>query len=80
MRHTEELAGRIHDEVLQVLNAAAGDVMDWFGAEDTGTRDAVNLIVNVVAERLKGSAKEINEIIEEGYDATPDEVYDWCRS
>ncbi|TLS46016.1 hypothetical protein FE633_10695 [Streptomyces montanus] len=63
-----------------MLNAAADDVTDWFGAEDTGTRDAVNLIVNVVAERLKGSAKEINEIIEEGYDATPDEVYDWCRS
>ncbi|MFD4474681.1 hypothetical protein ACFWPU_00990 [Streptomyces sp. NPDC058471] len=69
-----------NDEVNAILNATANDVLDWFGAEDTGTRDAVNLIVNVFVERLTDSAKSIEEVIEENYDATPDEVYDWCRS
>ena len=78
------------DGAVQALNAAADEVLDWCGADDTGARDVVNLVVNVFGAYLDAPGSHypsIEEVIEESYDPAEDDdppmteqVYDWCNS
>lgn len=67
------------DDFLAALNAAADEVLDWCGVPDTGARDIVNLIINLVGERAEGdSAATIESVIKSGYSASVAEIYDAC--
>ena len=81
------------DGAVRVLNAAADEVMDWCGADDTGARDVVNLVVNVFGAYLDAADApgphypSIEDVIEESYGPAEDDdppmaeqVYDWCNS
>lgn len=64
--------------ITNVLNQAADDIANAAELADTGSRDALNLLVNVVARRLfTDPDATVDEVILAGYDAPPDEVLGW---
>jgi hypothetical protein len=79
---------------MAMLNDAADDVLDEVDAPDTGTRDIVNLIVNLMGARMKNPDATIAEAIIEQYsremndDETREEtdeemvsrVLGWCET
>ena len=73
--------GRAFSEeaVQNAANQAADDILDAVHADDTGLRDAMNLVVNATLGYLTGQAKDLAEVVEQGYEATYDEVLSWIR-
>ena len=66
------------DQVTAALNAAADDIRERADLDDTGVIDALNLMVNVVGHRLAGKPDaSIDDVIQAGYEATPNEVLSW---
>ena len=75
------------EAIVAALNEAADNVLDWCGADDTGARDVVNLVVNAFGAYLDGSRPSINAVIADAYGAAEDDespmseqVYEWCNS
>lgn len=72
------------DEITGLVNDAANDIDEFVELPDEGARDALNLLVNIVATRAANPGKEITvvQIIETCYDdtTTPDDVASWIGS
>lgn len=64
-----------HGDVVALLNVAADDVLDAVGAADTGTRDVVNLLVNLFALRVDQPTATLLDAAEQ-YD-TPSTEQQW---
>ena len=73
--------GRTFSEeaVQNAANQAGDDILDAVHAGDTGLRDAMNLVVNATLGYLTGQAQDLAEVVEQGYEATYDEVLSWIR-
>jgi hypothetical protein len=67
-------------DIADLVNRAADDVLEAIDAPDEGVRDAINLLVNVVGERLKNPDASVEDVIRASYDKEPEEVLGWCRS
>jgi len=65
--------------VTAAANRAADDILDAVDAAGTGVRDALNLQVNATLGYLTGQAQDLSEVVDQGYDATYDEVLSWIR-
>lgn len=55
------------DQIGEALNSAADDILDAADLPDTGTRDAVNFLVNVAGERLSDPNIPLAQVAREGY-------------
>jgi len=67
------------EAVATAANQAADDILDAVDADDTGVRDALNLLVNATLGYLTGQARDLAEVVAQGYEATYDEVLSWIR-
>ena len=67
------------EAVTAAANRAADDILDAVDAADTGVRDALNLQVNATLGYLTGQAQDLSEVVDQGYEATYDEVLSWIR-
>ena len=68
------------EQVTEAANLAADDILDAVNAGDTGLRDALNLMANAVCDYLTDPQhRDLNTVVEHGYDADLDEVLDWIR-
>lgn len=68
------------DDVRQVINTAADDILEAAGHPETGVTDAINLLVNAALHRLfDNKDATLAEIVAASYsdDVTVDEVVDW---
>lgn len=69
-----------YDKLTELMNMAADEILDAADAPDVGTRDAVNLLVNVVLTRIKHPAMTLAEVVEDAYDeATLADVLAWIN-
>lgn len=68
------------EAVSAALNSACDDVLDAIDAEDEGTRDALNLLVNVAMQYLTGQSDNVQQAIDNTYDEDPAEVLEWIAS
>lgn len=50
------------DQITRALNTAADDVLDAADLPDTGVRDALNFLVNVVGARLENPAVSLADV------------------
>jgi hypothetical protein len=56
------------EDVLRVLNRAADDILEAADLPDTGTRDALNLLVNAAFHYLGHPEAELQVVIDANYD------------
>jgi len=66
-------------QVGDALNNAADDILEAVDAGDDDLRDALNLIVNATVAYLTGRAQNLQEVVEQGYDAGYEEVLGWIE-
>jgi hypothetical protein len=67
-------------QVINALNRAADDILDAVEAGDEGARDALNLVVNSAAAYLRGSAADLQDVVQQSYDADYSTVLSWIRT
>ncbi len=68
------------DDVRQVINTAADEILEAAGNPETGLTDAINLLVNATLHRLfDNKDATLAEIVAESYsdDVTVNDVVDW---
>lgn len=63
--------------VTAALNRAADDILDAINADDTGVRDALNLLVNAGLYFLHTPGADLGEAIEANYSEAPSKVLGW---
>jgi len=61
------------------LNRAADDILAAVHAGDEGLRDAMNLIVNAAMAYLTGQARNLRQVVEQGYEADYAQVLSWIE-
>ena len=66
-------------QVGDALNNAADDILNAVDAGEQGLRDALNLIVNAAVAYLTGRAQNLQQVVEQGYDAGYEEVLGWIE-
>lgn len=67
-------------EVTRALNRCADLINDAAELADSGTRDALNLLVNATIYVLFDNPDaELDEIVEDNYDDSYDEVIGWIN-
>lgn len=66
-------------QVTDAVNRAADDILDAVDAGDEGLRDAMNLIVNATVAYLTGQAQNLEEVVQQGYDADYPTVLTWIE-
>lgn len=62
-----------------LINRAADDVLHFLGITDGPQLDLVNLLVNVVVERLADPTVDVAAAIRRSYDEDPDTIAAWCE-
>lgn len=67
-------------QVADAVNHAAGDILEAVEAGDEGLRDAMNLIVNATLGYLTGEAQNLQDVVEQGYDADYPTVLSWIEA
>ena len=67
------------DEVSAALNRAVDDIADAAALPDEGTRDALNLAVNVTLTYLATDSATLHDAADD-YDGDLDEILGWIRS
>jgi hypothetical protein len=68
-----------YDEVHAAVNKAANDIIEAADLPDEGARDALNLCVNATLNYLDGTATDLSEVVDHGYEADLDEVLGWIN-
>jgi hypothetical protein len=67
--------------IRDVVNAAADEVITVAELPATGARDALSLMANIVLHRLfSDRSASVDEIVDESYDVSLDEVLSWIDS
>jgi hypothetical protein len=66
-------------QVTDAVNRAANDILDAVDAGDEGLRDAMNLIVNATVAYLTGQAQNLEEVVQQGYEADYPTVLSWIE-
>lgn len=66
-------------QVTDALNRAADDILDAVNAGDEGLRDAMNLVVNATAAYLTGQARNLAEVVQQGYEDEYPTVLTWIE-
>jgi hypothetical protein len=67
-------------QVADAVNHAADDILEAVEAGDEGLRDAMNLIVNATLGYLTGAAQNLQDVVEQGYDADYPTVLSWIEA
>lgn len=67
------------EQVSATLNRAADDILDAVNAGEQGLRDALNLIANATAAYLTGQAHTLEQVVEQRYDASYQQLLDWIK-
>ena len=67
-------------QVADAVNHAADDILEAVVAGDEGLRDAMNLIVNATLGYLTGEAQNLQDVVEQGYDADSPTVLSWIEA
>lgn len=67
-------------QVAAALNHAADDILDAVDAGDEGLRDGLNLLVNAAVAYLTGQAQNLQEVVQQGYDADYPTVLGWIET
>jgi hypothetical protein len=67
-------------EVTDTLNKACQDVIEAAQLPETGTRDALNLLVNATSIRLRDPEQTLEQIAEQAYQETLATIVDWIDS
>jgi hypothetical protein len=65
-------------QVETAINQAADMAWEWVGRGDDGSRDLVNLVVNVTLERLDGRGRSVPAVVRRCYGEAPATVQGWC--
>lgn len=65
------------DEILKALNRAADDICEAADLPDSGTRDALNLLVNAASTYLKDPDTSLAQAAEDCYDTPLSEILGW---
>ena len=72
------------DDISSYANAAADIVINEIGLPETGARDCVNLVVNVMLGMIidwsDAEQFDLDAFIAENYGSSPSEVREWCAS
>lgn len=66
-----------HSQVIAAINQACDDIVNATELPESGTIDALNLLVNAATAYLDGSATNLGEVAAANYDAPLDEILDW---
>jgi hypothetical protein len=67
-------------EVTDALNKACQDVIEAAQLPETGTRDALNLLVNATSIRLRDPEQTLEQVAEQAYQETLATILDWIDS
>jgi hypothetical protein len=67
-------------QVADAVNHAADDILDVVEAGDEGLRDAMNLMVNATVAYLTGEAQNLQDVVEQDYDADYPTVLSWIEA
>ena len=72
------------EDISSYAQAAADIVINEIGLPETGARDCVNLVVNVmlgmISDWSDAEQFDLDAFIAENYGSSPSEVREWCAS
>jgi hypothetical protein len=67
------------ESILEALNRAADDINDAADLPDSGTRDALNLLVNAASTYLAHPKADLDQVADECYSAPLSEIIGWIN-
>jgi hypothetical protein len=70
-----------YDQVVDLANRAVELIIDELDLPETGTVDAMNLVVNAIGSLMRNPLTAcLDDVIRDNYETDPEEVRSWAES